>query len=124
MCILKKRKKEQLSDKVQAIQKIGEIIDQLDGISRSLGNMEANVGPKVEKCISELKWCRNQLNRMLDMRDHQAESEFYCRALFLLNEISETLKNMKFFYTYIESTVLPDIDDLHRLIDAAVKTVN
>ena len=86
--------------------------------------MKDSVGPSIQKCIAELAWCRAELNKMLGMRDKQTETEFYRRVLQILDSIANTLKKMKYFYTYIDSSVLPDIMDLRKLIETTAKTAN
>ena len=113
-----------LSDKEKALKKIAEITEQLDRTASSLGNMKDSVGPSIQKCIDELAWCRAELNKMLGMRDKQTETEFYRRVLQILDSIANTLKKMKYFYTYIDSSVLPDIMDLRKLIETTAKTAN
>ena len=112
------------ADKNSAQKKISESIAQLDKVAGSLGNMEASVGPGVRSCIDELSWCRKELGMMLGMRDKAAEAEFYRRVLAQLDEIADTVKKMKYFYTYIDSKILPDIIALRQLIDETGKNVN
>lgn len=119
-----KGKKQVSSGKEKALKRIDEIIERLDKVAGSLGNMEASVGPSVRKCIEELTWVRKELNMMLSMRDQHAEAEFYRRVLVQLDEITETLKNMGYFYTYVDSKILPNILALRRLIEETERNVN
>jgi hypothetical protein len=61
---------------------------------------------------------------MLGMRDQQSEVEFYCRVLQLLGDIADTLKKMKYFYTYIDSSILPEILELRKLIETTANNAN
>lgn len=119
-----KSKKQASPGKEKALKHIGDIIEQLDKIAGSLGNMEASVGPSVRRCIDEMAWCRKEISMMLPMRDVHAEAEFYRRVLAQLDEIEKTLKKMGYFYTYIDSKILPDILAVHKLIDETGKNVN